>query len=401
MEQGSDNVPNWLDSAPKEQAELFCQVNTFLEGEDFEEAKEHIDKLFELLGGEEECKNNRFHELFYLRGEIKLGLNVPCHDDFLIAYHLCNTKNSDIKRVIQEHLDQRPQVNSSEKSSDITDAWKSSIQKQLEDQNENMRQQNQILQQQSLMFHQMFQHQTQLIQQLQSSMAQLQNKLESSSSQTSNHQTLQKSPSSGSASQQVNNTSSNSETPKSESSSSSSFLKLNSSSSSQQQPSQEPAPQPQQEERKPRPSVGSAEEASAKPRADSTPVQSTATPNDPPRQRTATVATTTTTSSIKPSFTMEGWLHKLGGWNKTKWESRYFACDGIELSYHASQQIIQTTAPKGNIYLKDIIAVEEVHFDVHKVTHCFAIQTPTKKYFFYADDEISKMKWINALRRKS
>lgn len=105
-----------------------------------------------------------------------------------------------------------------------------------------------------------------------------------------------------------------------------------------QQPQSQQSPQPQVEEKKSGSFFGSTEEVAPKPRAESTPVQSNSS-NDLPKQRTSTLITSNSTSSIKPANVMEGWLHKLGGWNKTKWESRYFTCDGIELMYHASQQV--------------------------------------------------------------
>jgi len=83
-----------------------------------------------------------------------------------------------------------------------------------------------------------------------------------------------------------------------------------------------------------------------------------------------------------PSF--GEWLWKLGGWNKGKWEKRYFEFQNGMLFYQAEEKPGEF---RGTIILKDVKSVEVVYEEVHKRQCCFKIVTSKKPYMMSAESE--------------
>ena len=80
--------------------------------------------------------------------------------------------------------------------------------------------------------------------------------------------------------------------------------------------------------------------------SDATPVQKNNNNNNIP---SSTAVKSRASLNTFSNYKMEGWLHKLGGSTKTKWESRYFVVDSTALLYHENQQVNQKKKEK-NIY---------------------------------------------------
>lgn len=115
----------------------------------------------------------------------------------------------------------------------------------------------------------------------------------------------------------------------------------------------------------------------------------------------------------------EGFLQKLGGLQKTSWQSRYFVLLSDQLLYFREPNFSETAtdndAPRGNISLRGAtLHIEPRSVEVYGVPHVFSI-TPAepqrslmssllskepRAYVFYAKDYVDLSTWVTRLREK-
>jgi len=126
----------------------------------------------------------------------------------------------------------------------------------------------------------------------------------------------------------------------------------------------------------------------ATPQAGTPPVLST-----PPLQTSASPIVQPTTVASTPS----GWLYKLGGVSKTKWQKRWFSIENGNFIWTENPK---SPKKKGHILLSTIISVNEVPERIHKKNHCFTVVTGKKTYFLHADTAEEAKLWMPALQAK-
>jgi Ca2+-binding EF-hand superfamily protein len=93
---------------------------------------------------------------------------------------------------------------------------------------------------------------------------------------------------------------------------------------------------------------------------------------------------------------VEGWLFKLGGRSKNKWQKRWFMMDQGYIGWADQMK----GKKKRSIKIGDIVSVSQIPEKVHNKKFCFNFVLKVKTYFCYAETEQEMNKWIKVIESK-